>query len=147
MTDTIRKQIMDAFETRLKGILVTGGYATNLGANVKAWRTTDFQPDELPALSFKDTKNDRSSYSQLEYTNMLTIEMEIHPAPGVNTIPDAYTLIADVYKAIAVDDRWGGLAEDTTPVDDVIEASQHDRIVGKITLTVRVEYTSSKWSF
>ena len=144
---TTRQKIVEALDTRFKGILLSNGYATNLGRSVHAWRTHDFEEKELPAITYRDTENTQAPYTQLQYTNQLTVEMEITPSPGAATITDARTLLADVFKAIAADDRWGGLAEDTQPAGDRIETEHHERLISRITVSIRIEYTSSKWSF
>jgi hypothetical protein len=145
--DPVRSQIMEAFKTRMEGILKSSGYATNLGAHVFPWRVTEFEGSELPAMKFHDPENDRKRYAGLVYTNKLAIEMEIHPAPGASSTADAYDLLGDVMKAIGVDDRWSGLAIDTEPGKDTIDITQHDRIVGAITFTIQIEYRAQKWAF
>jgi len=144
---TTRQKIMEAFEARMKTILVSNGYSTNLGRSVEAWKTTDWEEDALPGLIYRDTENEQTPYSQLQYTNILTVETEITPAPGAASITDARAIMADVKRAIAADDRWGGLAEDTQPAGDKIETEQQSRIVTRITMKIRIEYTSSKWTF
>jgi hypothetical protein len=148
VADSIRAQIIDVFDTRMKTILITNHYVTDLGSHIFAWRSTDLAANELPGMIYRDTENDRSERRSLsDQDNKLTIEIEIFPEPGSDTIDDAYALLQDVYTAIAVDDRWGGLADDTNPGEDKIEIEQHERIIGKIKVTIIIEYTSDKWSF
>lgn len=146
--NTICAQIMAKFDARMKTILTANGYVTNLGAHIYAWRATDFAESELPGMNYRDSENDRSNRRGFaDQDNLLTIEMEVMPAPGSNTITDARSLIGDVYKAINVDDRWDNLADDTYPGPYKIEVDQKERIIGRITLSIIVEYTSEKWSF
>jgi hypothetical protein len=148
MADTKRKQIVAAFNARMKTISIAKGYNTDLGSNIFAWRATGLAKTECPGMIHRDTENDRTERNSLsEQKNKLTIEMEIFPEPGSDTIDDAYDLIQDVFTAIAVDDRWGGLADDTNPGEDKVEIEQHERIIGKITLSIIIEYTSEKWTF
>jgi hypothetical protein len=146
MTTPIRAQLVTAFENRMKGILKSAGYATNLGLSVHSWRTMEFSIAELPGITFRDPENAQSRFGSGMNTNKLTLDLEIHPAAGC-TISDAYAILGDIYKACAVDDLWGNLADDSWPESDTIEMEQHDRIIATIKMSIVIEYTSVKWTF
>src|SRR3990170_6560821 len=55
MADSKRQQIVSALDTRLKTILTTGGYETNLGNNVKWWRQEPFADTES-GISCEDSE-------------------------------------------------------------------------------------------
>lgn len=109
MVDSRRQDIIDAVDTRLKGILTTGGYETSLGSHVSEWRDTDRNPleaTELPGIVYRDAVSGRSVGAGI-YDNVLRIEFEIH-ADSIATIRKA---LADVERAVFVDESWGGLAD------------------------------------
>jgi hypothetical protein len=148
---------MDAVELRFKEILTrnttTSGYRylTDLGKNIYPWRTRDLQESELPGAFLRDVTNDQEHFTMQEYTNRLTVEMEIKCAPGSATIDDIYRLISDVNEAIAEDDQWTvanvPLAHDTQPRGDKTAIEQEGRIIAGVTIYFEIEYQATKWSF
>lgn len=147
MAETIREQIIAAIITRFEGILKEGGYKSDLGANIHHFRNSDFEPAELPALNIIDSKNTIGPATTSQFDNVIDIELQIKVASGETTYGDAYAIIEDVYKAIAVDDTWGYLALDTLPVSDEIETKQAGKVISGIAITIQVQYQASKWTF
>jgi len=147
MADTIREQIIAAIMTRFQGILKTAGYKSDLGANIHHFRNSDFEPAELPALNIIDPRNNIGSATTSQFDNAIDIELQIKVASGDTTYKNAYDIIEDVYKAIAVDDTWGYLALDTLPVSDEIETKQAGKVISGIAIRIQVQYEASKWTF
>ena len=145
MADTVREQILAALETRLKTIKVINGYITNLGNSVYHYRAGELAPGELPAVVIRDTASEISPrVGAVEHR--VAVDLRVEVTAGATTIQAVYDLIADVYKAIAVDDRWGGLALDTTPQGEVIEVGQDERTIGGAAIRIEIEYETNKWT-
>ena len=145
MADTIREQLLSALVTRLKAIKTTGGYVTNLGNNVYHHRAGELAESELPGAVIRDLKSDiEPRVGAVEHT--LDIEISVVVAAGATSIQTVYDLIADVYKAIGTDDRWGGLAIDTVPLGDTVEVVQDDLTIAGATIRIEIEYETNKWT-
>ncbi|NLT24650.1 MAG: hypothetical protein GXX82_16530 [Syntrophorhabdus sp.] len=147
MADTIREQIIAAMITRFQGIKKASGYKSDLGNSVHHFRGSDYDVTELPALNVVDGRNDIGPATSTQFDNMVDITLEIKVASGETTYKTAYDIIEDVYRAIAVDDTWGGLALDTLPGSDEIETEHAGKIISGITIKVQVQYEAGKWRF
>ena len=79
--------------------------------------------------------------------NRVRLEIEVKTKSGSTTAEQVREMIEDVYKAIAQDDTWDGLAIDTNPVSEEIEIGQNDKISGQATITVEIEYRTAKWEY
>jgi len=111
----LRQTIMDAIETRMKTILTTGGYYSNLGSNVFVFRPrlaesmyTPLNASELPAVIVRDGM---AAYSEFTLGGKcrcdLSVELEVRCEDGSDSADTARKLIADVYAAIGTDPKWG----------------------------------------
>ena len=129
MADSIRTQLIAKIDARLKAILVTGGYKTNLGQNVFPWKTTPFGEDEVPGVTYRDLinkKEDPGSIGKFRWNLMVEIEISIPDQTPAGTIRN---YIADVLKAVGTDYRWANLAIRTDQPDTEITAEQESQII------------------
>lgn len=147
MTDSIRQQIITAIDTRMKTIQTTAGYKTNAGVHVFDWLDRDLADSELDAIIYRDRTCEQSSDMNDRTTNNLIIDFEIKVKSTSTTAQQARKVLEDICKAIAVDETWGGLAEDTFPVSNTIGVEQTDKIAGTAELVIEIEYTTNKWDF
>lgn len=132
MPDTIRQQICAAIQTRLAAILVAGGYATNLGQNVTPWRDLDAAPfgeAEAAGIAWRDPKCETQQLTFAKHEHRLHIEADLLLRDAATTPTTARKAIADVWKAVGVDRKWGGLALDTDPVSDELDIIQDRKII------------------
>ncbi len=146
MADSKRQDIIDALDTRLRTILTAGGYETDLGSNVFEWRATALQESELPGLIYRDiscepVENTASLYQEF----FLNIEVEIITVSGSTTASQIRKMIADVYKAIGTDDKWGGLALGTFSDGDEMNIEQAEKIIGGATVSFHVHFATVEW--
>ncbi len=117
MADSIRQQILSAIDTRLKAILVASGYATDIGTNVHDWKVDPIEEDDLPILLYRDI----SVATEIVNFNCFAHRMTVNISVAVtNSTPmtEIRKLIADLDKAIGVDETWGGLALFTIRIGD-----------------------------
>lgn len=115
MADSKRQDIIDAIETRMKTILVAGGYETNLGSNVFIWKATPFQSTEVPGVDVRDVDDISEAQTVGEEIHTMPIECRCHVGTTAS-MTDVRKITADINKAVGVDVTWSGLAEDTTQV-------------------------------
>lgn len=148
MADSIRQQIIDAINTRLKTILKANGYETNLGQNVFEHRTTALGDSELPGINFKDVGCDVSQEDIAigQHGYELIMEAEITVKEGSTTAVQIRKMIADVIKATGVDPRWGGLAVSTSPVSDSLKFEQSEKIIAGALLTYSIMFRTNKFN-
>ena len=118
MATSIRQQIMTAVDTRLKAMLVSGGYELDLGKSVHEWRSIPFDDGDLPA------------------------EIELILS-GAAAPTDMRRAVADVVKAVGSDRTWGGLAFDTGYGEgESITVVQNERRVAGAILRFVVSYVT-----
>lgn len=135
MTDSIRQQIIDAIDTRFKAILTAGGYKTNLGNHVFAWRDTPLEATDLPGLIYKDTTEQREPGAGI-YDLILSIEIELFStsAAGIRNC------LADLEKAIFTDESWGELALNSEIETDEMAIEQKENTFCASKIILAVEY-------
>ena len=78
MTTNLRQQVVDAVDTRLRTILTTGGYETNIGAAVKWWEPADIDPDVLPVICCRDIDRPVIWAGMGEHLHELDIMVEVY---------------------------------------------------------------------
>lgn len=133
MADTIRQRIITAIDTRLKAILVTGGYKTNLGNHIFEWKTDPFQASDVDGLTYRDPTEQRELGCGV-YDLTLPLEIEI----ASTTPAQIRKCLADLEKAVYVDETWGGLVFDTD-IDTSelkVEKKEHLYSASKIVLNI-----------
>jgi hypothetical protein len=149
MADSIRQRICSAFDTRLKGITVAAGYATNVGQNVFEWIPAVIDQDQTPGILWMDVDESPSNLTTAGtigyHDHRLRIEARII-ASGSTSIATIRKALADVVRAIGVDTTWGGLASRTNPVANDMDAEKADRLAAAMRLTIEIDYTTHKWN-
>src|SRR3990172_8463350 len=148
MADSKRQQIMTAIDTRLKLITVTNGYETNAGNNIYEFWDIALEDDELPAIIWRDGAEDSELLVNTTQDRTMTVELVLQ-ALGVTAPAILRKLIADVEKAIAVDNTWGGLVIFTSVMNvvDTFDVEHKDRRIGacrtRFTVLNRTGYLNS----
>lgn len=142
-----RQQIVDAIKTRLQGILTVNGYNSNLGSNVFEWRTQTISASSLPALAFRDISANRVEDGPIGiFRWSLNMELEIVAESGSSTPAEIRKMIADAYKVIGVDPKWGDLAQFTAqPESDEMQFEQSEKIIGGASIKFSIVYDTPKW--
>jgi hypothetical protein len=145
MPDTIRQQIITSVDARFKTVLVTNGYQTDVGANVFDWRAEALEEGDLPALIYRDTVCSTEISNISSYTHKMTVEII---AVVANDTPMAIirNIIADLDKAIGVDDRWGGLAILTERTGDESWIEIDDKKYAGCRVTVVITFRTLGWN-
>lgn len=141
MADSKRQQICTAIDSRLKSILVSGGYETNIGNNVYEFWEIPLEETELPGMIWRDG----AESADLSVTSVQTRTLKIHltiQVAGTDSPRQIRKALADIEKAIKVDTTWGVLAIDTRPpeVVDTFEMGHEARRIGAARVTFDVIY-------
>ncbi len=149
-TETIRQRIIDAFDTRMKGILTASGYQTDVGKQVYAFRDAAFETSDMPAMKYKDTPEPEGVIvtiagpdSQQEFP--LEVEIEAKAMAGDATAAALRSIIGDIHKAVGVDQTWGGLALYTEPLQSDMATDQPEKTIGSATVRLRITYRTKLW--
>jgi hypothetical protein len=146
---SIHQDIIDAIDIRLKTILISNSYNTDIGNSVFHWRNTNLTEADLPGIIYRDSAvNDKEENAITGgwITKFLIEIVGFDTLAG--TTPARMRLITqDIYDAIRVDDLWGGLVHDTTPVSDEIDIQNKDKISGMASVIIEIDYLASKWIY
>lgn len=140
MADSIRQRIISSMDTRFKTILVTNGYQTDIGKHVFWWKKTPFAQADLPGMNCRDRRQTKSFGAGI-YDNFLTVEIEAGVSGMVST-EDLRKILADIEKAIAIDETWGQLAGTTEIEDDEMNLEEDEQRIAGARMILRVEYTT-----
>lgn len=166
MPDSIRQQIFSAIKQRFAGVIIgQQGYQTNIGRNFFAWRDFEHSPvtkEEIDRINSDgrsevekvfgchsiadpdcELRTEDSSLMHDAWT--LTVQVSaacLGPTTVETGSPDenARKIVADIYSAINIDRKWGGLAENTFPVRDKIGVVHAENRWGVATVTLLVHY-------
>lgn len=144
--DTIRQQIMDTIATRLATILISNGYKTNAGSNVYPWREFGLPDTKLPAIFFRDTNDEPEQFTVGNVDNVLTVEVTATSAKSATSDQQVREMIADVIKAVGVDETWGNLAEFTLLPDAGMAVEELEKTTFSAQIDLRVEYQTARFN-
>lgn len=141
-TDTIRQQIITILDARLKSILTTNGYKTNLGNNVFTWRTTELQESELDAIVIREVGAEISDTPLQHQTFRSRLEL----ATVTRTIDASLAAQKDVLKAIGTDPQWSALAINTKLVSTALSMDQREYLTFVDVITIEIIYRIPEWN-
>lgn len=135
-----RQQIIDALETRMKTILTTGGYQTNVGQRVSVWPTVPMAEASASELSIFDHDAEvmeTGIIGQSRHELLVDIMVEI---PGSDSRADVRKALADINKALWSGLTLGGLCEPITILSNGITFEQGAKVIGAGIVKIRVPY-------
>ena len=145
--DPKRQRIVDVLDTRLKTILTSKGYKTNLGNNVFRWRDMDanpFDPDtELPGINYADSDHDpiQTSHGPESVEHGLMIEMVLM----ANTEDEIRLARADISVAMGADIRFSDLAQDLSLEVDASNVAHDGDKIWSTKMTYIIIYTTGRF--
>ena len=141
MPTSIRQQIINAVDARLKTIKIANGYNYDLGNNVFEWRDAPLSDSNLPALIYRDLSCDTEYLETHRHKIHIEVELVIK-----DTLASAVRkMIADVLKAIGVDPQWSNLAINTHPEGDEMQVKQSEKIIGGASVKFAIEFRTKEW--
>ncbi len=146
-----RQDIISAVDARLKAILISGGYITNIGQNVKEWYQVPVDAAVNDLLSYEDPTCKRIDPPDEEDDNAAAYDykrltVNIFVITSGSTAPAKLRIyIADVLKAVGSDVTWGGLALNTTLDGDDSEVVHEKKKLGGTQITIYIDYKVVQW--
>lgn len=124
---TIRQQIFTEVVAKLRTVKtsqawtaygMTGNYLTNIGDQVHPWRTSAFQPEELPGIIPRDLDEPIEPMHLGAERTTRQLHIQVVVAVGGEDAADQLRKIfgdLDIAFGQGRDERWGGLASETIP--------------------------------
>src|SRR5574343_531517 len=102
MSTTITRQgIVDAVETRMKTILSTSGYYTNIGSNTFVWKSTSYKAEQLPAVDIEDSSEMIDDDAEDESLEVHTLSLSVFVVASYGTSAEQIRqAMEDVRKAV-----------------------------------------------
>ena len=148
----IRQQIITALDMRLKTILTTNGYLSNIGTYVVAWQTNPTPIEDLnPAeIEYRDSDVAITIGPVGVHSHRMQVTLEVRIA-GSTTIELLRKMEADIQKAIGVEvngaapPRWGGVAVITDPSRTVLRAEQVGDKAAGLTFEFFITFRTLEW--
>jgi hypothetical protein len=146
-----RQDIINAVNTQAALITVANGYHTELGSNLSEWKTNAIPNGKDLWLDVRDgTEEPTGEATQgggtvADYYLHVTFILFFKSG---ETIENVRKGIADVYKAIGVDPKWGlpNVVHDTLDDGNDIMMSQDEYKVGDAEVRVRIHYRRNRFS-
>jgi hypothetical protein len=144
MPTSKRQSLVTALDTRLKTLLTTGGYETNLGQNVQWYRQEPFTETES-GISCEDSEPAPEWLGVGVHLHRLTVAINV-VLPAGAAAPEIRKAAADVVKAIGTDLTFGGLAEDCVLGEMPMAVGQEAVRSGGTVINLVIEYTTEPWN-
>lgn len=144
MPTSKRQALVSAMETRLKTILISGGYETDLGLNVRIWRQEPFTDTEK-GISIEDAEESPTWIGAGVQLHRLTFQVKI-VLPATASQTEIRSAVADISKVVGTDLTFGGLAEDCVLTEVALYVGQEGSLHAGAVVTVVMEYATEPWS-
>jgi len=145
MADSIRQQIISALDTRLKAILTTGGYETNIGVNVFDWRSESLEESDLPALIYRDISAETTIDTMASFAHKMTLNILV-AVQNSTPMAEIRKIIADIDKAIGVDHTYGNLALMTERISDESGVEIDEKKFAGCQIVYVITFRTSGWN-
>ena len=139
----IRQQIIDELINRFSQISVVNGYNTDV-KKVKEWDIGNFDEEDLPAIIIRDQNSTDIELTNIEHQHILRVSIT-GLVKSSTAVSDIRKLQQDIYKAIAVDTTWNGLAKYTKPSSSQIVAQYQDVKASGIEIDIEISYITKAW--
>jgi len=142
---TVRDSVVDAVETRLAAIQVSGGYRTDLGGRLRTWQTTPPDWSDLPVLLVSDPTDEmgKPAYNLVRHTLTTTVEALL---PGGTALATLREYAADILEAVGADPTWSGLAIGTRATTVEIDPGEINRVNAGVAVTLEIEFETALWA-
>lgn len=144
---TIQRQtIMDALGTRLEGITALGGYNLNLGHHVFEWKTSKWEDEAIPGISYRDPDDEVEEAGQQDL-HRLRVEFEVMVSGDQGDVPTLMRqAVSDVSAAMAVDETFGGLVLYCRTLSiNSTDIEQAGKKYGWVKMSITMVYATVKW--
>ncbi len=137
---------MAAIVTALGTIKTTAGYSTNLGNSVKEFRTVPVAKAADGLTVYDRGQENVGSADQVKALTEWRLEVMVDITYTTTSAQNIRKAIADVYKAIGVDDTYSGKAHFTVPVNDEMNLIQEEKKVADARIIFHVYYRTTTFA-
>jgi len=150
MSDSVRQLIINKIDARLKTILVTNGYATNIGQSVYDWRAESLEEANLPALIYRDTSTTTEISTLASFTHTMPVYL-LAVVASDTPMSIIRSIIADIDKAIGTitdgypGESWSGLALLTQRMGDESGVEIDEKKYAGCQMTMMVTFRTRGW--
>jgi hypothetical protein len=142
-----RQNIIDLVVARMRTILISNDYETDLGENVADWET-NWDDSQMPAVSVCDLINKRTPVggNPVTPTGQCALPIQLRIFTKSDARPaDLRKMISDVIKAIGTDQFWADedgkkLAMYTLVTDDGIRLIEDSFEIGGAAVEIEIAY-------
>lgn len=145
---TVRQQLVEKVQARFGAITIANGYQTDIGERVFRCRPvapTDKEA-EAGALNIWDLVEESKPALSFVYEHKLTFDTYIAKV-GSGVDEFIRNVIGDLAKAVAVDERWDGLAIRSEMGKSEYEIDQDKRLTGTVKFSFSIIYRTEGWDF
>ena len=146
MPKTVRQQIVEAVRDRFKTIRTSGGFQTNLGANLTVWNVVPITERQLEGIDLRDTSDKYDDKITRHVDHKLRIDAEFHCKREEATAAYLRNGIADINQAVGVDSSWGNLALRTRILGDEMIIDKTDKTIGGVQVQLEIEYRHTRFN-
>ena len=149
---TCRQAIVEAMVVRLKGILIAGGYYSDVGENAFVWFPENLAVPDAPCLLVQDSDDTITTLDGLTLEHTLRIDVEGQLEGDEDTVTDVYDLLGDIIRAVMgpADRTLGGLCESIQPVSggNIKLEQRAEDVAGAVSITFEVKFRTQRgdWS-
>lgn len=155
MSDIISLDLLNANLVRAQGITVALGYDTNIGEHAFLFKEEPLTENEIPGIVIRRRKrrpaDDYAKADGAKTDRVLEMEGEIIWKPGSVPYDFVEKAVADLERAIGLDQTWGGLAIVTHWTGDEIVIMRQlngvplEEVVASAFVTWDIKYRTTKW--
>lgn len=143
---SVRQQIVDAVDARLKTIKIQNGYDSDLGNSVFRWPTNFIAHDKTTALIYRDLDAEVFDAAHNKSDHRLNFVAEIMARLGTITDSEIRKMLNDVSRALGVDHTLGGLAITLKiTAHSINDMEQTEKIIGAGTINFTVHYRTNQF--
>lgn len=142
---SVKQRLFEAVLAKLAGILTVGGYQTNAGARVFAYRdpvNEPIQQVELPCLTVREVGETTETLTAAVERHTVTYEISGHDSDSFDAPAKLREIEADIRVAMFDDPTFGGLAEYCQRSGSDLNTERKGKSVGtvKVTFTLRYQH-------
>ncbi len=141
MSNTVRQTIIGLINTGLQAILVSGGYATNLGNSIHWWRDLEnnsFAAAEIPAANVKDNPDEIGYHAMSRDSHLMMVEIYAVSS----TVEQIRQIVADIEKAVNANRTWTTNALTSKVLSDQIDVEHREDKYWGVTIPIEIYFVT-----
>lgn len=142
---TLWQQVSEALEAALRQIGTAGGYRTEIGARLRAWRAEAPRWEDLPVMEVRAGRVEPGAEAYGRQTLRLTAEVLVY-LPGGTDLGTLRDHAADVLAALGADPTLGGLVDELGVTAVEVDPGEPDRVSDGLRIEVTATVETDPWT-